>query len=353
MPSTVLRSAAPVRLLSLVAVAALSLTACGTTDVGGSEEESSGDAGPITVTDHSGEEVTLEEPADRVVTLEWAQTEDVATLGGEQVGIADAETFAQWNSAVELPEDAVDVGQRQEPSLETIGQANPDLILGSANSVPQDQIEDLEEIAPVVLLTSADTEDPLGTMEENFRTTAELLGAEEKADEVWSEYEQTLDDARSTLSEAGAEGTPFTVSYASVEGNTATFRMHGSGAQVQALGEEIGLTTAWEKSGDEIWGISESDVEGLSALPEDTLFYRWLGTEESDDALESLENNSAWTSLGFVENDAVEQLRGQWIYGGPASSQQVVEHLAETAAEHAEENAPENAEEDAGENAGA
>src|SRR5699024_7341899 len=58
------------RLLCLAALSALSLSACGTTDVDtGDVSENDSDAGPITVTDHSVEEITIDGPAQRVVTL--------------------------------------------------------------------------------------------------------------------------------------------------------------------------------------------------------------------------------------------------------------------------------------------
>lgn len=323
------------RPIALAAAVALALTACGTTDV---DERSEGDAdnadsGPVTVTDYAGEEITLEAPAQNIVTLEWAQTENVEILGGHHVGIADIDGFSAWNSAVTLDEDVTDVGLRTEPSLEAIAQADPDLILGTDVSVPEGLLEDLEEIAPVVLQSGADATDPVGSMRENFYQTAELLGAEDQADEVWADYEAAVEVAAEAVEEAGAEGTPFVAVYPVVEGNTATFRMHGPGALVQALGTEIGLEAAWEDEGDAEWAISQSDVEGLTALDDDTVLYWWTYEGEPDDPFEPLENNSVWASLPFVEQEAMHPIERIWIYGGPASAEQWLEYLSETISE--------------------
>lgn len=315
---------------ALLGLAALALTSCGTTDVEDSAEDQSSDSGPITVTDYSGEEITLDSPAQRVVTLEWAPTENVEVLGGELVGVADVEGYNAWSGAAPISEDTTDVGLRTEPSLEAIGQADPDLILGVEESVPDGLREDLEEIAPVVLQSSGSTEDPVGHMQENFEMTAELLGAQEQAEEVWADYEQAVEEARSAVEEAGAEGTPFVLVYGTVEGNTATFRMHGPGALAMTLGEEIGLEPAWEDEGDEAFAISQADVEGLTELPEDTVFYYWTVESEPEDPFEPLESNSVWTGLGFVENEAMHPVEQVWIYGGPASAAQWTELLAET-----------------------
>lgn len=333
MPTTDRATAALwMRTTAFASLCAVALSACGTTDVGEQDDSDAADSGPITVTDYSGEEITLDAPAQRVVTLEWTQTENVEMLGGNHVGAADIENFSVWNSAVELDEDLTDVGMRTEPSLEAIAQADPDLILGVDVSVSDDSVlEDLQEIAPVVLQPGADASDPVGNMRDNFYQTAELLGAEDTADEVWADYEAAVEEAAGQISESGAEDTPFVTVYPTVEGNTATFRMHGPGALAQTLGEEIGLVPAWEESGDEQWGISDSDVEGLDALPEETMFYWWTYEGAPEDPFEPLENNSAWTSLGFVENDAMAPVDRIWIYGGPGSAIQWVEYLAETA----------------------
>lgn len=319
------------RLLCLAALSVLSLSACGTTDVDtGDESEADSDAGPITVTDHSGEEITIEGPAQRVVTLEWAQTENVEMLGGNHVGAADLEGYEAWASAAEVDEDVVDVGLRTEPSIEAIGRANPDLIIGSEESVPEGLMQDLEEIAPVVLQESADASDPLGHMERTFFQTADLLGAQDEAEQIWGDYEQTLEDSRESISAADAEQTPFAVAYPSIEGNTATFRMHGPGAMVSAVGEEIGLDPAWEQEGDDGWAISSSDVEGLTALPEATELFWWTASTEPEDPFAALQDNSAWNSLGFVENDRMYPIQRTWLYGGPGSAMQWAEQLTET-----------------------
>ncbi|WP_146338915.1 iron-siderophore ABC transporter substrate-binding protein [Nesterenkonia sp. NBAIMH1] len=318
------------------AVAVFGLTACGTTEVDEAEAGSEpAESAPVTVTDYRGEEITLDAPAQRVVTLEWAQTENVEALGGTHVGVADLEGYEAWATAVSVDDDATDVGLRTEPSLEAIGQADPDLILGADSSVPDGLLEDLEEIAPVVLQPGADASDPLGNMQDNFFMTAELLGAQDRADEAWTEFEDARDTAAEAIADASAEGTPFVLAYPTVEGNTATFRMHGPGALAQTLGTEIGLESAWQDEGDEAYDISQADVGRLTALDEDTILYWWTSESDPDDPFEPLESNSVWNSLGFVENDAMHPVDGIWIYGGPASATQWIEYLSETAVETA------------------
>ena len=258
-------------------------------------------------------------------------------LGGNHVGMADLEGYEAWASAGEVDEDIVDVGLRTEPSIEAIGQANPDLIIGSEESVPDGLLEDLEEIAPVVLQETADASDPLGHMERTFFQTAEAArrpgrGGADLGRLRAESHRRTPSEA---VSAAEVEETPFVVTYPAVEGNTATFRMHGPGAMVSAVGEEIGLSPAWDDEGDPGFAISSSDVEGLTALPEETELFWWTASTEPEDPFSALEDNGAWNSLGFVESDRMHPIQRTWIYGGPGSAMQWIEQLTDTVTDDA------------------
>jgi iron complex transport system substrate-binding protein len=313
-------------LTALLAVPLLALTACGTTDApAAAGTPSAGPAsstGPITVTDGRGKQVTLAAPATRVVSLEWNTTEDVVTLGVQPVGVADIKGYTSWVTASPVTGTPVDVGTRTEPSLESVAQAEPDLILGIVGSVPESAMEQMEKIAPVVLLTGADASRPLALMKENFATTAKLLGKEDVATSVLSDLDAAVAAGTQAISEAGKTGTPFSLSYIYAEGNSFSLRMHGPGSAAIALATEIGLKPAWTEAGDEGWGLSTLDLEGLTRLPADTEFGYW-GNDDTTDPLADLATNKLWKSLSFVKENRVHRMGvGIWIYGGPASAKQ-------------------------------
>lgn len=316
------------------------LAACGTTDPAADEtspgesssdapqSEAPSDAGPITVTDAFGQDITLEEPAERVVSLEWGQTENLVALGVEPVGAADVAGYNTWDTVAPLDEDTTDVGTRTEPSIEAIAALEPDLILGVELSVPEDARAQLEEIAPVVLQTSADATRPLDHVREQFEETAQLVGAEEQAAQVLADFDQQLEAARTAMDEAGASGRPFVMSYIYTEGNTFSLRMHGSGSAPVAVAEEIGYTNAWEEPGDEVWGLSDADLEALTGLADETVFTYWINST-SDDPTDALADNQLWATLPFVEaGNAHPVADGTWIYGGPLSLGALAEELA-------------------------
>ncbi|MBE1878429.1 iron-siderophore ABC transporter substrate-binding protein [Myceligenerans pegani] len=307
-------------------LAAAALAACGTTDpatdsTGGDTQTAGSAAGPVTVTDAAGEEVTLEAPAEDVVALEWNQAEMVTTLGVDLVGLSDVEGYTSWVGTSEpLRNEPRDVGTRREPSIEAIAELEPDLIIGSPTSIPEDAIEQIERIAPVVLLQSADGADPLGTMRSSFETVATLLGKEAEAEQELADFDATLAENAAAIDEAGLTGTPVVLTSPYAEGSTLSIRMHGPRSSVQAVALELGLASAWEDPGDDGYGLSNIDLEGLTELPDDTQFLYWGNDGEDDPVETSMAGNPLWEELPFVQAGQVHEVAvGIWAYGGPAS----------------------------------
>jgi iron complex transport system substrate-binding protein len=276
--------------------------------------------------------VTLEAPATRVVALEWNNVEDAVTLGVQPVGVADPSGYASWNSAAPLTADPVDVGIRTEPSVESVATTDPDLILGIVGSIPDGALDQMAQIAPVALLTPADASRPLDLMRQNFLTTAELLGKQDEAMQQLAALDAAVEQAGEAVAGAGRAGAPFSFSYIYEEGNSFSLRMHGPGSQPIALATAVGLTPAWTEPGDPEWGLSTLDLEGLTQLPDETLFTYWAN-QDTEDPTDALQDNALWTSLPFVESgDVAPAAGGIWVYGGPASSIQWVNQLADIAA---------------------
>lgn len=307
--------------LSASAVALLS--ACGTTADPVTSASSSAMAGPITVTDARGKTVTLDAPATRVVTLEWGPTEDVIALGVQPVGVADPTGFGTWDSAEKLAGNAVDVGLRTEPSLESIAKATPDLILGIVGSIPENAIDQAEKIAPVVLLTGSDATKPLELMRQNFTTTAKLLGKDAEAATILGEFDAKLAEAKAALAGVTA---PYAFSYINVTGSTADLRMHSDRSLPGAIAAELGLKNAYTEPGDDVWGIGSLDLEGLTSLPKDTNLLYWQNS--LSDPIAALKGNQLWEGLSFVKAGNVQPAANQiWVYGGPASLMQWADEL--------------------------
>ncbi|AXK44282.1 iron-siderophore ABC transporter substrate-binding protein [Brachybacterium saurashtrense] len=334
----------PVRRRAAAVLTALALgvlSACGTTEVPESAEGAPSAAalsdscaadttatatGPVTVTDHLGRTVELDQPAERVAVLEWQQTEDLLSLCVAPVAVADVDGFTTWDTAETLPEGTADVGTRQEPTLDALAAADPDLIIVEASGADDPVVEQLESLGvPVLATRGADASDPLGHMRDLFGLIAETTGRTERAEVVLAELDQHLAEARDEIAAADLPTTDFVYFDGWVEGGNVTLRPFGEGALYSAIGEELGLTPAWTGEVDPVYGLGQTDIEGLIGVGEATFFY--TGTDDpAGSYLEELEDNAIWTSLPAVEEGRAHAFpAGIWTFGGPRSAQQAID----------------------------
>ncbi len=309
------------------------LTACGTTEDPAEDETPEASGEPITLTDARGEEITLDGPAVRVAGTEWNVVEYLVSLGVQPVGVSDIEGFEQWNSAVELDGSATDIGTRGEPSLDTLATLGLDAVFVTDQLV-EGAVEQIEETTPVIVVPGGDAADPIGRMFENVDLVAQATGTEDRAAELREEFDTAMADGRSALAEAGAEGTAVAFSDAYQTGENVTIRPYGEGSLIGGVLGELGFANAWnEVEGlefDAVYGLGQTDVEGLTALPDDTAFWYIGGAGESDTFAETLAGNSLWSSLPFAA-DATRLPDSVWMFGGPESMIQFAGAAVETA----------------------
>lgn len=331
------------------ATALLALTAvvgCGTTEV----PEAAGEApdgaaisdscaadetatatGPVSLTDGVGRTVELPAPAERVAVLEWQQTEDLLSLCVAPVAVADVEGFTTWVTAESLPEGTTDVGTRQEPNLDALFATDPDLVIVEVTGPEDEIIAQLEERGvPVLATVGAEAADPIAHMQDLFTLIGEATGRSERAEVVLGEFEEHLAAAREEVSAAGLPTTDFVYFDGWVEGGNVSLRPFGEGALFTALGEELGLTSAWTGEVDPVYGLGQTDIEGLIEVGEANLFY--TGTDDpAGDYVTELEKNEIWTSLPAVEDGRAHAFpSGIWTFGGPRSSEQAIDAYVDT-----------------------
>jgi ferric hydroxamate transport system substrate-binding protein len=289
---------------------------------------------PVSLTDGVGRTVELDKPASRVVVLEWQQIEDALTLCVTPVGVSDPEGYATYVSAETLPDTVTDLGTRGEPDLDALYALDPDLIIVEAFSADDDLIAQLEQRdVPVLATLGADGADPIGNMKSVFSMIAEATGRTERADVVLDEFDQYLVDAKAKVADVALPTTDFLFFDGWIEGGNVVIRPYGQGALFTALGEQLGLTSAWTDeineaygSGgvDPAYGLAQTDIEGLTAVGNANLFYS--DDETADSYVTELEKSSIWTALPAVqEGRAYAFPAGVWGAGGPLSCQQAID----------------------------
>lgn len=328
-------------LASATALCAFALSACGTTsteaagDEGSSKSESESckddstttSADPVSVKDDTGHAVELDEPASTVVSLEWQYTEDLLSLCVDPAAVADAKGFTTWDTAEKLPEDVSDVGTRQEPNVESILSADPDLVIIETSSRDDAIIKQLEkQDIPVMAMTGADGKDPIAYMKDTFNTVAEVTGRSERADIVLSDFDAKLEESQKAIESADLPTKDFVYFDGWVNGSNVALRPFGQGSLFGELGEELGLKNVWTGEVDPAYGLGQTDIEGISKVGDANLFYTGTEDPESEDYVDLLEKNDIWSNMPAVKEDRTYAFpAGIWTFGGPKSSEQALD----------------------------
>jgi iron complex transport system substrate-binding protein len=312
------------------AVAALSLSACGTTEPAADAKDAK-KSEAITLTDAAGTKVELDGPATKVVATEWNVVESLLTLGVEPTGVADAKGYGLWNSAAPIKGEPKDIGTRGEPSMDTVAALAPDLVVATTD-LPEAAVKQLRDIAPVLQVRSADGSGQVDQMLENVDLIAEATGTEDKAEQVREEFDAKLAEGRKALEEAGLAGEGIAFADGYVTSNQVSVRPFTDTSLIGEVNTELGLKNTWTMKGDESYGLAATDVEGLTKLPKDTHFV-YIGNDGDKNATPFAEggvlaDNAVWKSLPFVENGDVHRLDdGIWMFGGPRSMEAYVDSL--------------------------
>ncbi|WP_422742150.1 ABC transporter substrate-binding protein [Micromonospora sp. WMMD754] len=317
------------RLTLLVAAAtALLIAGCGTTETPAAAPSASAAAtGPVTVTDSRGKTVTLKSPASKVVGLEWGEVEMLVGLGVMPVGVADPKGYATWVTAAPLDASVKDVGTRGEPSVDAVVALQPDLVVMEAERGSA-IVTQLEKYVPVLVTEGSDATDNIGRMRADLTMIATATGRTAQAEKLLADFDAALADGRRKIADAGAAGRQFAFADGWKEGSTVSIRMFGQGALVSQLGIQLGLKNAWTGKTDAMWGLGQTDVEGLTVLKGQDLHFFYNASDGQDVFADGLAGNAIWRSLPFVQQNKLHKMPdGIWTFGGPLSAKQYVDQL--------------------------
>ncbi|WP_406864810.1 iron-siderophore ABC transporter substrate-binding protein [Streptomyces sp. HUAS MG47] len=314
--------------VAVLATAALTLTACGTTEPA-ADDKAKKPAEKITVTDASGKKVELNGPAKKVVGTEWHEVELLVSLGIDPVGVADVKGYKTWDQAVPLKNEPKDIGTRGEPSMDTIAALKPDLIVASTD-LPPAAVKQLRSVAPVVEVKSANAADPIGQMTKNLDLLAQATGTTEKAAQLKKTFEAKVEEGKKALAGAGLAGAKVAFADGYVVSNQTSIRPFTSGSLIGAVNEKLGLKNDWTVKGDPAYGLGSTDVEGLTKLSADVHF-AYIGNDGDKNSTPftgALAKDKVWTSLPFVKKGNVHRLPdGIWMFGGPESMNKYIDSI--------------------------
>ena len=170
------RLTAALLLIAVLALGVVALSACGSGDdeaTASSSPSAAAAAGPITVTDDSGVEVTLDAPAEAIVSLAPANTEIAYAVGAGDKMVAGTSYDDYPEEAKALPK----IGDFSNPNVEKIASYSPDLVLAAGGI--QDKLRTkLEDLGMTVYVVDPKTYDDVIATIENI---GKLAGTEDGA----------------------------------------------------------------------------------------------------------------------------------------------------------------------------
>jgi len=315
--------------LFIVAALLLLLAACSS----GEEETASGtESGgdPVTIQGTNGE-VTLDEPAKKVVVLEWTYAENLLALGIQPAGMADIESYGDYvNIEPQLDETVVDVGGRQEPNLEAIAEINPDLIIG-VDFRHTAMLEELERIAPTVIFNPYPEDESIDLyqeMETTFLEMAKAVDKTEEADGVLADLEKKYEESAAEIEAADLKTKDVILTLAYSGPQAPEIRVFTPNSMASIILDRIGLNNVHQPEQYEIFGSSTFNVEGLVQYEDANYLYT---VPDEDNIYENqLAGNAVWENLNFVQEGRTFDLGPDtWLYGGPLSAETLMNQITD------------------------
>lgn len=316
------------RFMLLLTIPMLAIAACTPIEEEVVAPETEGE--PVTIEGTNGE-VTLDEPAERVVVLEWTYAENLLAVGIQPAGMADIEEYGNYvNIEPQLDDTVVDVGGRQEPNLEAIAALDPDLIIGV--SFRHDaMLQDLESIAPTVIFNPYPEDESIDLyqeMETTFMEMAKAVDRVEEGEQVLADLEEKYEESAAEIEAADLQTRDSILTLAYSGPQAPEIRVFTPNSMASIIMERIGLNNVHQPDQFEIFGSSTFNVEGLTRYEDANYLYT---VPDEDNIYENqLSGNAVWENLTFVEEGRTFDLGPDtWLYGGPLSAETLMNQITD------------------------
>jgi len=254
----------------------------------------------------------------RIVTLEWAATELLLSLGIVPAGVADLAGYRQWvNIGNDKLSNAVDVGGRQQPSLEALMRLKPDLIITSALRHGAIAAR-LNEISPTLLIDAgSEKADFYSNIQAGLLASGKAVGREPEARKEWASFEDHLSAARAKRSPQETR-----IVIAQPLPGIARLRIFTSNSAAMTTLAKAGFSPAVDL-GSQSFGFTTLGLEDLAMLSPDTHLCL-LGDEPPRELTES----ALWPVLPMVASNQVHAIGPDiWPFGSTRSMLRLLDRV--------------------------
>lgn len=274
----------------LAAIMLLGLCACSNQNVPGN---SSAGAPAITVTDMTGREVTLDEPATRVVALTPSDCEILYAIGAGDTLVGRGKYCDYPAEVQEIPP----VQSGSDTNIEQILALNPQVLIMSTMAQTEEQVEQLEAAGIHVVVSDAQDIEGVYTA---IELIGALMGKNDEAASVVNNMKTSFADIQEKAVGDGTETIYFEVSPLEYGLWTA-----GSNTFMDEVANMLGLTNCF------------ADVEGWAEISEEQVLERnpdYIMTitmyyGEGPKPEEEILSRPGWENITAVQNEAILNLQ--------------------------------------------
>ncbi|MGM0371872.1 MAG: PGF-CTERM-anchored ABC transporter substrate-binding protein [Halobacteriota archaeon] len=289
--------------LLAVGLTALLLTAGVAGGLGAAAAQSGSDCSyPLTVTDSTDTEITIEEEPETVVTLAPSAAQTMYEIGAQEkvIGISDRGTYLDWDEEKEIVS-----GDEGFVNTERVIAQDPDIVL-APDIISEEKVEQLRDAGLTVYHFGAS--ETMDDVVEKTRLIGQLTGECEGADAKATEMEQTLD----TVAEAvdGEDSPRVLYVFAGYTSGEGTFI------------DEI-LTTAGATN-----VASEAGISGFQMVSDEVVANQSPEWIVVNDEAPGIPDKEAYNETPAVQNDQIVTVNAHSISQAAPRTIDVVEHIA-------------------------
>lgn len=301
-------------LAAFIAVGALGLNACGSSDADSSEAGAeSGDT--VEVTDMADEAHTVPAEPESVIATDNRIFRTLAEwdveLSAAPVDLmpADMEILEKYTNN----DDILNMGNHREPDMEMVTAAEPDLILNGQRFSQHG--EDLASAATGdVPIVNTDIEAETGELDQEFRDQTALLGEvfgkQDEADQLIADFDEALERAQE------AYDPEMTVTGLVTSGGDINYAAPTTGRAVGPLYDILEMTPALDDEGSTDDTGDDISVEAIASANPDFLIVldrdAAVGDGSSAGAKELIEESEALQDVPAVKNDNIYYMPGDF-----------------------------------------
>jgi len=293
--------------IGALAASAVLFAACASTPTESAESPAadaseSAEPSTVTVTDNHGE-IEVPVNAERVIVLDNTAMQTLADWDIELVAAPKGVMGTVWPQWTDN-EDVLDIGTHNEPNLEAVIEADPDIIIGGYRF--SSVYDDLKAIQPATIETEKrEGEDPLTELVRQTEILGQVFDREDDAAAIIERFETAVDDAKTSY-----DGTSSVIGLIT-SGGKINYAAPGEGRGVGLLFDTLGLVPGISTDGSTNHQGDEIGVEAIAAAnPE------WLVVLDRDGAFQ--EEGYVSAAELIEESEALQNVpavqKGQIVY---------------------------------------